>query len=55
MGGPLKTAAGTMIGALCAVDNRPREISEREAAILTELAAMVADRINLHIAASNDG
>jgi len=55
MGVPLKTAAGTMIGALCAIDNRPREVSGREAAILTELAAMAADRINLHIAASIDG
>jgi len=55
LGVPLRTATGTTIGALCAVGNQPREVTDREASILTELAALVADRINLHLAASVDG
>ncbi|WP_029076749.1 GGDEF domain-containing protein [Kaistia adipata] len=55
LGVPLRTAEGFVVGALCAVDDRTQEIQERHVEILTDLAALVMDRIELHLAAALDG
>jgi PAS domain S-box-containing protein len=45
-GAPLKRAHGSALGTLCVIDSKPREsFSEREAAILTELAHIVTEQI----------
>jgi diguanylate cyclase (GGDEF)-like protein len=55
LGVPLRTAEGFVVGALCAIDDRPREILDGHVAILNDLAALVMDRIDLHLAAAIDG
>jgi diguanylate cyclase (GGDEF)-like protein len=55
LGVPLRAAEGFVVGALCAVDDRPQEIQQRHVEILTDLAALVMDRIELHLAAAMDG
>jgi diguanylate cyclase (GGDEF)-like protein len=54
LGMPLRTSEGFVIGALSAVDDKPREIREHDVAILSDLAALVTDRIELHVAAVVD-
>lgn len=55
LGVPLRATEGFVVGALCAVDDRPHEIQDRHVEILTDLAALVMDRIELHLAAAMDG
>jgi len=55
LGVPLRTAEGFVIGALCAIDDKPREIRDAHVALLTDLAALAMDRIDLHFAATIDG
>nr|WP_245241045.1 SpoIIE family protein phosphatase [Streptomyces spiramenti] len=50
-GVPLTDRAGRVLGALCALDNRPREWSPRELSLLTELAAACGAELRLRIAA----
>lgn len=51
-GVPLKTADGINVGTLCAIDVRPRELSESETQVLTHLAEVVVDEMELRLAAS---
>lgn len=55
LGVPLITASGAALGTLCAVDRVCREASQRDIAILRDLAAIVVDQIELRIAATTDG
>ena len=46
-GAPLMTNDGYRIGTLCVVDLKPRELNDTERRILTSLAAMVIDELEL--------
>jgi signal transduction histidine kinase len=50
-GVPLRTRDGIKIGTICAIDPRPREVTEREKEILRDLAEVVVDELELRIAA----
>ncbi|MFN2562654.1 MAG: PP2C family protein-serine/threonine phosphatase [Jatrophihabitans sp.] len=52
-GAPLTTHDGHNLGTLCAIDMIPRPISEQETAILTDLAALVMDELELRLSAGN--
>jgi len=49
---PLRTPDGFNLGALCVVDRAPRELAAAEAQMLTKLAALVMDQMELRLAAS---
>ncbi|MBC2666959.1 sensor domain-containing diguanylate cyclase [Novosphingobium flavum] len=53
-GVPLETADGYNIGALCAVDTKPRDYSEGEIAILANLARIVVKELELRQIAQRD-
>ncbi len=53
-GVPLRTAGGHALGTLCAVDRVPREPSERELSVLSGLADLVVEQIELKLAANTD-
>ncbi|WP_040480783.1 diguanylate cyclase domain-containing protein [Vreelandella boliviensis] len=44
---PLCTSKGLSLGSLCAIDTKPRAISENQLAALKDLAAIVTDEIHL--------
>ncbi|WP_161316657.1 GAF domain-containing sensor histidine kinase [Sneathiella litorea] len=46
-GAPLITPDGFKIGTLCAIDRKPRELSEDHQQLLTELAGIVIDELEL--------
>ncbi len=46
-GAPLTTHDGFNLGTLCVIDHEPREVSELEARVLTELANVVVDELEL--------
>ena len=48
---PLRTHDGYHLGTLCAIDQSPRSISLEEQLILTDLAAVVMDEIEMRLAA----
>ncbi len=50
-GAPLTTHDGHNLGTLCAIDQSPRLITEYETAILTDLAALVMDELELRLSA----
>jgi signal transduction histidine kinase len=50
-GAPLSTYDGVKIGTLCAVDPEPHEVSDSQAQILRQLAAVVIDEMELRLAA----
>jgi len=52
---PLQTRQGHSIGILCAWDTRPREFAFHQLDILTELAGMVTDALDLRRFATIDG
>lgn len=54
-GVPLKTKENHTIGTVCAIDRRERSFSNRDLAILQELAGVAMDRIELMQSASTDG
>lgn len=54
LGMPLTTPDGFRIGVLCGLDTRPRRFSERDMAVMANLAAIVMDEIELRQAASVD-
>lgn len=47
---PLRTPDGFNLGALCVVDRAPRELATAEAQMLTKLAALVMDQMELRLA-----
>jgi formate hydrogenlyase transcriptional activator len=50
-GAPLCTHDGFNLGTLCIIDRRPRELTPSEAAMLTKLAGLVMDQMELRLAA----
>lgn len=53
-GVPLKTADGYNVGALCAVDTKPRDYSEADMTILANLARIVVKELELRQMAQRD-
>lgn len=51
---PLQTSDGYNVGALCAIDTQPRTFSDEEIAILTSLAHIVTDEMELRLIARRD-
>jgi diguanylate cyclase (GGDEF)-like protein len=51
---PLRTPEGYNVGALCAIDTKPRSFSDAEIAILTNLASIVVDELELRLIAGRD-
>jgi PAS domain S-box-containing protein len=49
-GAPLKTRDGVPLGALCVIDNQPRTLTPMQHQVLTDLAAMAVDAIDLRTA-----
>ncbi|MBJ3785716.1 GGDEF domain-containing protein [Devosia sediminis] len=54
-GMPLVTEDGQTIGTICAIDRSPRDFSDRETAILEELAQVVMSELELRLLATSDG
>lgn len=54
LGAPLKTADGYNVGALCAIDTRPRTFGAAEEALLSSFAALVVDELELRQIAERD-
>lgn len=54
-GVPLCTPDGMMIGTLCAMDTEPRNFPDRDVALLTDLAGMVINELELRTLATTDG
>ena len=50
-GAPLRTHDGFNLGTLCVIDRQPRELSPAEAEMLTKLASLVMDQMELRLAA----
>ena len=50
-GSPLRTHDGYNLGTLCVIDKRPRELTEQQARVLDDLAALVVDELELRLAA----
>lgn len=48
---PLVTTDGYKLGTLCVIDRQPRQLSEELQALLTQLAAVVMDEMELRLAA----
>ena len=48
---PLRTRDGFNLGTLCVIDRQPRELNPAEAEMLTKLAALVMDQMELRLAA----
>jgi signal transduction histidine kinase len=51
VGVPLTTADGIKLGTVCAVDVRPRELTESQSHLLAQLAEIVVDEMELRLAA----
>lgn len=52
---PLRTHDGHNLGTLCVIDQKTRSISSEEKSILTDLAAVIMDEIELRLAAQKVG
>jgi GAF domain-containing protein len=50
-GSPLRTHEGYNLGTLCVIDKRPRTLTEKQARVLDDLAALVVDELELRLAA----
>jgi len=48
---PLRTHDGFNLGTLCVIDRKPRKLAPAEAKVLTKLAAIVMDQMELRLAA----
>lgn len=54
-GYPIVSEEGLPIGAVCAIDTTPRSATDQEIGLLKDLAALVAEQLELRLAASRDG
>lgn len=54
-GYPVVSSDGVPLGAVCAIDTAPREISQQELGLLKDLAALVNEQLELRHLASIDG
>ncbi|HVF05309.1 MAG TPA: SpoIIE family protein phosphatase [Frankiaceae bacterium] len=48
-GVPLRTADGHNLGTLCVIDREPREVTERQMALLRDLAALVVESLEIRL------
>ena len=48
---PLRTHDGFNLGTLCVIDRKPRDLTSAESAMLTKMAALVIDQMELRLAA----
>ena len=55
VGVPLRTPAGCRIGTLCVMDTEVRQPELEQIGILTDLAALVMDELELRLVATTDG
>jgi diguanylate cyclase (GGDEF)-like protein len=55
VGMPLRSEDGTPIGALCGIDNQPRDIDQRELDVLADLATLTMEQLELRLVAMLDG
>jgi PAS domain S-box-containing protein len=46
-GTPLRTPEGVTLGALCALDTRPRQLTDKQLRLLDDMASLVADELEL--------
>lgn len=46
-GTPLRTPEGVNLGTLCALDTRPRQLSEKQLGVLDDMASLVVDELEL--------
>ena len=53
LGVPLRTWDGYNLGTLCVIDQKPREVSDRETEQLKDLASLVMDQMELRLTARN--
>lgn len=53
VGAPLRNKEGFNLGTLCAIDRRPRKLTEEQARVLADLAHLVVNEMELKIAARN--
>lgn len=53
-GVPLHTRGGHSVGTLCIFDDKPRDFSDADVELLTDLAKMAADELELRMTASTD-
>lgn len=49
-GAPLRTPDGLNLGTLCAIDQKPRKLTPQQSQLLTDLARVVMDELELRIA-----
>jgi diguanylate cyclase (GGDEF)-like protein len=54
LGAPLSTPDGYNVGSLCAIDIVPREFDPSQMAMLSTLASMIVDELELRVIAQND-
>lgn len=54
-GVPLRARDGTPLGAVCGIDDHPRSVSQRELALLADLAQLVMEQLELRHVATEDG
>jgi diguanylate cyclase (GGDEF)-like protein len=54
LGAPLTTADGYNVGALCAIDRRPRQFSQSDKDLIATFAALVTDELELRLIAQRD-
>jgi diguanylate cyclase (GGDEF)-like protein len=55
VGFPLRSADGTPLGALCAIDTKPRDIEPQQLKILSDLANLTMEQLELQLMATIDG
>lgn len=55
VGVPLLAADGTALGALCAIDRKPRDLRPIELAMLADLANLTMEQLELRLLATRDG
>jgi len=55
VGVPLLAADGTALGALCAIDRKPRDVRPIELAMLGDLANLTMEQLELRLLATRDG
>lgn len=53
-GAPLETSDGHVVGTICAIDTRPRAMSDRDVAILADLAALTMEHMEISRMAAMD-
>lgn len=54
LGAPLSTPDGYNVGSLCAIDTVPREFDASQLAMLSTLASMIVDELELRVIAQSD-